>query len=160
MKKYAKVINEETKACEVGLGTNSAFYQSIGMTEMEVEQAYDGSWYVLGFAPEKPVEELQSEVRAVRNSYLEKYVDPKQLVMVWDGLSIDERNTYAEYRKYLLDYTESDEWWLENPLTLDEWLLIGTDEVVASEMEITDEDLTENIIDDTVIMEGVDEISG
>ena len=37
MKKYAKIINEETKACEVGLGTNSAFYQSIGMTEMEVE---------------------------------------------------------------------------------------------------------------------------
>lgn len=160
MKKYAKVINEETKACEVGLGTNSAFYQSIGMTEMDVEQAYDGNWYVKGFAPEKPIETMQAEVRAVRNSYLEKYVDPKQLVMVWDGLSIDERNTYAEYRKYLLDYTESDEWWLENPLTLDEWLLIGTDEVVASEIEITDEDLTENIIDDTVIMEGVDEISG
>lgn len=59
MKKYAKVINEETKACEVGLGTNSAFYQSIGMTEMEVEQAYDGNWYVLGYAPEKPVEEQQ-----------------------------------------------------------------------------------------------------
>ena len=26
-KKYAKITNEETKACEVGLGTNSAFYQ-------------------------------------------------------------------------------------------------------------------------------------
>jgi hypothetical protein len=160
MKKYAKIINEETKLCEVGLGTNSAFYQSIGMTEMEVEQAYDGNWYVLGFAPEKPVEEQQAEVRAVRNSYLEKYVDPKQLVMVWDGLSIDERNTYAEYRKYLLDYTEDDEWWLENPLTLDEWLLIGTDEVSISKMETVDEDLTENIIDDTVIMDSVDEIGG
>lgn len=47
---------------------------------------------------EIPVEEQQTEVRAVRNSYLEKYVDPKQLVMVWDGLSIDERNTYADLR--------------------------------------------------------------
>ena len=137
MKKYAKVINEETKACEVGLGTNSAFYQSIGMVEMDVEQAYDGNWYLVGYAPKKPVEELQAEVRAVRNSYLEKYVDPKQLVMVWDSLSVDERNTYADYRKYLLDYTNSDEWWLENPMTLDEWLLVGTDEVFVSEMENT-----------------------
>ena len=109
---------------------------------------------------EIPVEEQQAEVRAVRNSYLEKYVDPKQLVLVWDSLSIDERNTYSDYRKYLLDYTESDNWWLSNPMTFDEWLLIGTDEVVASEMEVSDEDLTENIIDDTVMMEGVDEISG
>lgn len=59
MKKYAKVINEETKACEVGLGTNSAFYQSIGMIEMEVEQSYDGTWYLQGFAPVRPIEEMQ-----------------------------------------------------------------------------------------------------
>lgn len=159
MLKYAKIVNEETKQCEVGLGTNSAFYQSIGMTEMDVEQAYDDNWYVVGYAPQKSVEELQTKVRAVRNSYLEKYVDPKQLVLVWDSLSIDERNTYAEYRKYLLDYTESDDWWLSNPMTLDEWLLVGTDEVSISKMETVDEDLTEDIIDDTVVMEGVDEIS-
>ena len=61
MKKYAKVINEETKACEVGLGTNTAFYQSIGMTEQEVEQAYDGCWYVQGYAPKKPLELVKVE---------------------------------------------------------------------------------------------------
>ena len=88
---------------------------------------------------EVPVEEQQTEVRAVRNSYLEKYVDPKQLVLVWDSLSIDERNTYSDYRKYLLDYTESDDWWLSNPMTLDEWLLIGTDEVSISKMETVEE---------------------
>lgn len=54
MLKYAKVINEETKLCEVGLGTNSAFYKSIGMTEMDVEQAYNGQWYVKGYAPVQP----------------------------------------------------------------------------------------------------------
>lgn len=59
MKKYAKVVNEETKACEVGLGTNSAFYQSIGMTEMDVEQAYDGSWYEVGYVPQRPLDELK-----------------------------------------------------------------------------------------------------
>ena len=121
MKKYAKIINEETKACEVGIGTNTAFYQSIGMTEMEVEQAYDGSWYVKGFAPEKPVEELQAEVRAVRNRYLEKYVDPKQLVLVWDSLSADDKKLYADYRQYLLDYPQTEGWYEQNPLTLDKW---------------------------------------
>lgn len=70
MKKYAKIINEETKACEVGLGTNTAFYSSIGMTEMEVEQAYDGSWYVAGFAPEKPQEVTNKERVAELKQYL------------------------------------------------------------------------------------------
>ena len=68
MKKYAKVTNEETKACEVGLGTNIAFYQSIGMIEQEVEQAYDGAWYLKGYAPQKTVEEQNEAIRAKRES--------------------------------------------------------------------------------------------
>ena len=75
MKKYAKIINEETKSCEVGLGTNSAFYQSIGMTEMEVEQAYDGSWYLVGFAPEKPAPTYE-EVRQTREALYREQKDP------------------------------------------------------------------------------------
>ena len=121
MKKYAKVVNEETKLCEVGLCTNISYYESIGMTEMEVELGYDEKWYVKGYAPEKPVETMQAEVRAVRNSHLETYVDPKQLVMVWDSLSADDKKLYADYRQYLLDYTEVEEWYLNNPMTLDEW---------------------------------------
>ena len=61
MLKYAKIINEETKLCEVGVGTNSDFYKSIGMVEMEVEQAYNGNWYIKGYAPEKPQTEIKSE---------------------------------------------------------------------------------------------------
>lgn len=75
MKKYAKVINEESKACEVGLGTNSNFYQSIGMTEMEVEEAYDGNWYVLGFALEKPLPTYE-EVRQTREALYRDQKDP------------------------------------------------------------------------------------
>lgn len=70
---------------------------------------------------EVSIEDMQSEVRAVRNSYLEKYVDPKQLVLVWESLSVDERNIYSDYRRYLLDYTDNEDWYLKNPLTLDEW---------------------------------------
>ena len=54
MLKYAKIVNDETKQCEVGIGTNSKFYQSIGLTQMDVEQAYNGNWYIMGYAPEKP----------------------------------------------------------------------------------------------------------
>jgi len=66
MLKYAKIINEETKQCEVGIGTNISFYKSIGMIEMDVEQAYNGSWYVAGYVPEKPAptEKEQKEIRA------------------------------------------------------------------------------------------------
>lgn len=58
---YAKIENETTKECSVGLGTNAAFYESIGMTEMDVEQAYDGKWYVKGYAPQKSQSVIKEE---------------------------------------------------------------------------------------------------
>lgn len=67
MLKYAKVINENTKLCQVGTGTNTKFYQSLGMTEQEVEQGFNGAWYLKGYAPEKPLEELKAEKRAEIN---------------------------------------------------------------------------------------------
>lgn len=75
MKKYAKVVNEETKLCEVGLDTNISYYESIGMTEMEVEQAYTGDWYLSGYAPEKPSPTYE-EVKATRASLYASEVDP------------------------------------------------------------------------------------
>lgn len=94
--------------------------------------------------PEPTVEELQAEVRAVRNSYLEKYVDPKQLVLVWDSLSADDKKLYAEYRQYLLDYTEVEEWYLNNPMTLDEWKQsVEENEPVVKESNSSDNVLSE-----------------
>lgn len=61
MKKYAIVINDETKACDVGLGNDVEYYVSIGMTEQEVEEAYNGQWYLKGYAPDKPLEEIKAE---------------------------------------------------------------------------------------------------
>lgn len=118
---YAKIENEETKVCSVGVGTDEKFYRSIGMSEMEVEKAYDGSWYLKGYAPEKPKEVKEQEVRAIRNSYLEKYVDPKQLVLVWNSLTGDEQKEYMDYRQYLLDYPETEGWYEHNPMTFEEW---------------------------------------
>lgn len=70
MKKFAKIINEETKAVVVGMGTNESFYRSEGMTETDVEQGFDGAWYVAGFAPEKP----QSVIDAERIAELQNYL--------------------------------------------------------------------------------------
>jgi YbbR domain-containing protein len=75
MFKYAKITNTETKACEVGSGTNTDFYKSIGMVEMEVEQAYNGDWYLKGYAPEKPAP-TKEEVSETRRQLYIAQVDP------------------------------------------------------------------------------------
>lgn len=74
MKKFSKIINKETKQCEVGLGTNVEFYKSIGMTEMDVEQTWDGSWYVAGYAPEKPAP-TKEEIKQMRKAYRQSHID-------------------------------------------------------------------------------------
>ena len=89
--------------------------------------------YVLASSNEA-IEQKKAEVRAVRNSYLEKYVDPKQLVMVWNSLTAEEQELYKDYRQYLLDYTEVEEWYLQNPMTLDEWKQ-SVEETNSSESE-------------------------
>ena len=78
MKKYAKIINEETKECEVGLGTNSDFYEELGMQEMDVEEAYNGNWYVQGYAPEKPAPTYE-EVDKARIQYRHEHIDDKTI---------------------------------------------------------------------------------
>ena len=62
MLKYAKIINEETKEVQIGVGVNDEYYASIGMTEMEVEQAYNGLWYLKGYAPIKPEPTIQDKI--------------------------------------------------------------------------------------------------
>lgn len=76
MLKYAKIIDENLKICQVGTGTNVKFYESIGMTEMDVEQAYDGSWYVAGYCPEKPAPTYE-EVDKAREEYRKEHIDSK-----------------------------------------------------------------------------------
>ena len=82
MLKYAKIINEETKQCKIGTGTNIEFYQSLGMSEMDVEQAYNGDWYLTGYAPQEP-EKSYAEKR------LEEYPSiGDQLDMIyWDKIN-------------------------------------------------------------------------
>ena len=67
MLKYAKIIDEETKEVQIGVGVNDEYYASIGMTEMEVEQAYTGLWYLKGYAPIKPEPTIQDKILELEN---------------------------------------------------------------------------------------------
>lgn len=87
MLKYAKIENEETKQCSVGLGTNTEFYKSIGMVEMDVEQAYDGSWYVLGYAPTKPAPTDEEQKQKRKQAFTEEA----------DPLKYDYEEAWARY---------------------------------------------------------------
>ena len=70
---------------------------------------------------DKEVEVKSEKIRKVRNIYLVKYVDPKQLFLVWNSLTDAEKSNYTGYRTYLLDYTKQPEWYEHNPKTLEEW---------------------------------------
>ena len=77
--RYAKIINEETKEVQVGFGCPNEYYIEIGMTEMEVEQAYNSLWYVAGYAPVLPeptVEEKNEQIRQIRANLYREQVDP------------------------------------------------------------------------------------
>lgn len=120
MLKYAKIIDDKTKECFVGIGTNTDFYKSIGMTEMEVEQAYNGSWYVKDYAPEyKPTKEEQEQNRAFAyqqdvdpiTSHIQRLRDMEQteeIVAEIEQLKL-ERDTKVEEIKACYPYPVGDE---------------------------------------------------
>lgn len=88
---YAQIVDKQTKLVVVGTGTDSAYYQSIGMTPMDVEQAYNGAWYVKGYAPSKPELTIEEQV-----SYLEQTYGMTR----WQREGIlAEGSLYSEYTK-------------------------------------------------------------
>lgn len=76
VKLYAKIVDEKQKLCDVGVGTNVSFYQSIGMREMDVEEGYDGKWYLEGYAPVEPVEHKNEIIRQERQVRFAQEADP------------------------------------------------------------------------------------
>lgn len=62
MFKYAKITDEKTGLVEIGEGTNHAFYISIGMTQLDVQQSdIDNKWYLAEKCPMKSDEEKEHE---------------------------------------------------------------------------------------------------
>lgn len=83
-------------------------------------------YFVIGpeFIPE--VEKKKEEMRIIRNYYLDntdKYVSVPDF-----PLSAEERELYFSYRQYLRNYTQDENWWLEEPKTFEEWSIIAAEE--------------------------------
>ena len=76
MRCYAKIEDEGAKLVSVGMGTNTSFYESIGMEVMEIEQSdVDGAWYVFGFAPMKSEKDKTYEKVEKRIKECQYYLD-------------------------------------------------------------------------------------
>lgn len=71
--KWAKIIDEKTKTCEVGLGTNSNYYRTHGYNYIDVEEASNGMWYLKGYAPmQKSASTIELEIEELKKE-LQKY---------------------------------------------------------------------------------------
>lgn len=69
MFKYAKIINQQTGLCEVGVGTNTQFYNSIGMSYLDVSQSdVDNCWYLSEKCPQKAEEQKLSEAKIIKQA--------------------------------------------------------------------------------------------
>lgn len=77
-KQYAKIINDQTKELQIGIGCDVAYYLEIGMEYMETELAYDGKWYLKGYAPIEPTPtpKTKEEVQKIREDLYRSEVDP------------------------------------------------------------------------------------
>lgn len=123
MLKYARIIDENGEV-EVGIGNPDAvftensdgtvtyvrdFYQSIGMTLMEVEEAYNGAWYVAGKAPAPPAPTPEQIIKG--------YEDAVQAHLDATAQSRDYDNTYT-----CLSYLSStDEIWRRESNAFNAW---------------------------------------
>ena len=64
---FAKIVNEETK--EVQIVSGEKLIKLYGATEMEIEQSYNGAWYVKGYAPSKPEPTIEEQVALLEQEY-------------------------------------------------------------------------------------------
>ena len=100
MLKYAKIENEQTKQVSVGMGTNENFYRSIGMIQMDVEQAYNGDWYMKGYTPvppEKTYVELRLEAYPAISEQLDMiYWDKVNGTNLWQDTITAIKNKYPK----------------------------------------------------------------
>ena len=72
--------------------------------------------------PEPSIEEKAEDKRAIRNRYLEEYVDTVVCnPLRWADLNESEQNAIKEYRRYLLDITADKKFPDVDILSFEEW---------------------------------------
>lgn len=102
MKKYAIIEDAKTKRCSVGTGTDAEYYESIGMTEQDVEKSWNGDWYLVGYAPEKPVEQKAAEVRSERDRRIDAIRWRIERYQTQKAAGLETTDTDEHYKAILL----------------------------------------------------------
>ena len=96
MKKYAKIIHDETKEVSVAFGNNPPS----DYTEMDVEQAYTGDWYVEGYTPIQPEPDYKAKRLAEYPSIGEQldmiYWDKVNGTNLWQEKITEIKNKYPK----------------------------------------------------------------
>lgn len=114
-----KNIDPNTKEAKVLFkGNDTTFAKSHGFEEVDVERAYNGKYYLIGYAPQKPKLLLAEEIRKLRDFYLQKTDFTQGSDAPFDT---GEKLLYAEYRQYLRDLPQSSEFPNVSVMTFDEW---------------------------------------
>ena len=85
-----KIIDEDTKEVLVANAEQEEIFLEQGFSYMEIEESFEGKFYIKGYAPQKPLEELKeakrAEINAARDaeeqggfSYMGKVFDSDQV---------------------------------------------------------------------------------
>lgn len=103
MIKYAQIIDDEIKKVSVGIGTDIDYYKSIGMVEMEVEEAHDGQWYLKGYAPKQTQDELDEQEAAAAKNELQTLAVNAMMMSLADDDLVETKNTYQTKLRSISD---------------------------------------------------------
>lgn len=114
----------------------------------------DSDWIIVA-TPKPTKDEMQAQVRAVRNQFL-KQTD--KFLLADYPVTGSEREQYKAYRSYLRDYTKTEKWYLNSPVSFEEWQEIqsaSSDNNAAD--EITPIDSKNNEIGEENAADGISE---
>lgn len=94
MKKYARISNDATKTVDIAKGTDIEFFKSIGMVEMDVEQAPNGQWYVAGYVPINELKQAKLiELKTIRDTEEVKPIEYNGNLFDYDEKARDRINS-------------------------------------------------------------------
>lgn len=98
---------------------NNEFIQYERIEEYPFAEMYNGMIYI---DPAELQTAKKTATRVVRNQYLVQYVDAiVSNPLRWADMSAEEQAQITDYRRYLLDYTNNENWYEQNPLAFEEW---------------------------------------
>lgn len=92
MKKFAKLLDKETGLVSVSVAADPdmPYFTEHGYAYLDVEQAYNGNWYLVGYAPEQPLEEAKAQKLSQVNSWRNEARQTEGAEYALDLFDIDE----------------------------------------------------------------------